>query len=245
MRERLYDDLASWWPVMSDPASYAEEAAIFRHALEATAAPPLQTMLEMGSGGGNNASHLKNHFLLTLVDRAPGMLDVSRARNPECEHIQGDMRSVRLGRTFDVVFIHDAIVYMTSKADLREALETAHVHCRRGGTALFVPDWTKESFTPSTTCGGHDGDGRSMRYVQWCRDPDPTDDTYLTSFAYLLQEGGGPVRIEQDEHVAGLFGRDTWLGLMADVGFVPQTLPFPHSSFPAEETHELFLGLAR
>ncbi len=245
MNERLYDEFAAWWPVMSDPASYEEEASIFRHALEAKGVPPLDTMLELGSGGGNNASHLKRHFRMTLVDRSSGMLDVSRALNPECEHIQGDMRTVRLGWTFDVVFIHDAIVYLTTEDDLRAALETARLHCRPGGIALFVPDWTKESFTSKTSCGGHDRDGRSFRYLEWCRDPDPTDDRYTTSFAYLLQEGDGPVRVEQDSHEAGLFARDTWLRFIADAGFVPEALPFRHSSFPKEETHELFVGLVR
>jgi hypothetical protein len=37
------------------------------------------------------------------------MLEVSRRLNPDCEHPPGDIRSVRLGRTFDVVFVHDAI----------------------------------------------------------------------------------------------------------------------------------------
>ena len=68
------------------------------------------TLLELGSGGGNNASHLKARFNCTLTDISPDMLALSRTLNPECEHLEGDMRTLRLGRTFDVVFIHDAIV---------------------------------------------------------------------------------------------------------------------------------------
>ena len=103
---------------------------------------------------------MKAHFRPTLVDASPGMLAVSRALNPECEHLEGDMRTVRLGRTFDRVFVHDAITYMTTEADLRAVLETAYVHCRPGGAALFAPDHLKENFAPSTDCGGHDADGR-------------------------------------------------------------------------------------
>ncbi|MHC4615594.1 MAG: class I SAM-dependent methyltransferase, partial [Planctomycetota bacterium] len=57
-------------------------------------------VLELGSGGGNNASHLKKWFDMTLVDLSPHMLEVSRALNPECSHQQGDMRTVRLGTLF-------------------------------------------------------------------------------------------------------------------------------------------------
>jgi hypothetical protein len=46
---------------------------------------------------------------MTLVEPSVGMLAVSRALNPDLEHVQGDMRTVRLGRHFDAVFVHDAI----------------------------------------------------------------------------------------------------------------------------------------
>ena len=245
MEPRLYADLAAWWPVLSTPADYAEEARVYRHALEACTARPLAEVLELGSGGGNNASHLKQWYRLTLVDRAPGMLAVSRALNPECEHVEGDMRNVRLGGDFDAVFVHDAVSYLTTEEDLRAAMATAHAHLRSGGVAVFCPDHVKETFRPSTTHGGHDRGERSLRYLEWSHDPDPDDTTYLTSFAYLLKEGDGPVRCEQDEHVMGLFPRDTWLRLMADVGFVPEILPFPHSSFAEDEEHELYVGRMR
>ena len=74
-----------------------------------------RTLLELGSGGGNNASHLKTRFDCTLTDISPEMLALSRSLNPECEHLEGDMRTLRLGREFDVVFIHDAISYLTTE----------------------------------------------------------------------------------------------------------------------------------
>lgn len=93
----LYHELADWWPVLSAPEEYAEEAQFYARTLAAASASPIRTVLELGSGGGNNALHMKQHFELTLVDLSPGMLAVSRRLNPDCEHIQGDMRSVRLG----------------------------------------------------------------------------------------------------------------------------------------------------
>src|SRR3712207_3861404 len=96
--------------------------------------PPAPTLLELGSGGANNAVHLKAHFAqVTLTDLSPQMLAVSRALNPDCGHLLGDMRTLRLGRAFNVVFIHDAIDYMSTHHDLRLALETAFLHCTPGG----------------------------------------------------------------------------------------------------------------
>ncbi len=62
----MYGDLAEWWPLLSPPEEYAEEAAIYQRALLSHARRPLRTLLELGSGGGNNASHLKARFTMTL-----------------------------------------------------------------------------------------------------------------------------------------------------------------------------------
>jgi hypothetical protein len=221
---KLYAELASWWPLLSDPADYADEAAFVRQALIDACDQPPRTLVEFGSGGGNNASHLRAHFQMTLVDRSPGMLAVSRVLNPDCEHIEGDMRTARLGRVFDAAFIHDAIEYMTTEADLRRAIETAFVHCRPDGAAVFVPDFVRENFRPGTQHGGHDGGRRAMRYLEWTFDPDPSDTTYLVDFAYILHEEDGAVRVEHDRHVCGLFARADWLRLLREVGFQPKSL---------------------
>jgi SAM-dependent methyltransferase len=238
---KLYDELASWWPLLSPPADYAEEAAFYERTLLAACERPARTLLELGSGGGNNASYLKARFQMTLVDLSPGMLEVSRALNPGCEHIEGDMRTIRLGRAFDCVFVHDAVVYMTSESDLIKAIETAFIHCRPGGAALFAPDHVQESFRPSTSHGGHDGEKRSLRYLEWTWDPDPSDTAYVVDFAYLLRESDGSVKVEQDRHIEGLFSRDEWLRLLSDVGFIPKVVPFEHSAVEPG-TCDLFVG---
>ncbi len=139
------------------------------------------------------------------------------------------MRSVRLGRTFDGVFVHDAIVYMTNEADLRAAIETAYVHCAPGGAAVFAPDHTLENFRPSTDHGGHDGEDRSLRYLEWTWDPDPTDASYTVDYAYLLRARDGSAQVEHDRHIEGLFARAAWLRLLSEAGFQPRVEPLVHS----------------
>jgi SAM-dependent methyltransferase len=237
---RLYTDLASWFHLLTAPEDYAEEAAIYRDLLFASSSSRPRTLLELGSGGGNNASHLKRDFECTLVEPAPGMLELSARLNPGCEHVLGDMRSVRLGRAFDAVFVHDAVMYMTSEADLRRAMETASLHCRPGGVALFVPDCVQETFTPATDHGGHDGDGRALRYLEWSWDPDPSDTTYNVEYSYLLREGD-TVTAVHDRHIEGVFPRATWLALLGAVGFEARLCPPPEGS----EIGVMFLGVRR
>jgi SAM-dependent methyltransferase len=222
---KLYNELANWWPLLSTYEDYAEEAAFFSQILSQAGLPPSSSLLELGSGGGSNAFHLKKIFSqVTLTDLSPQMLAVSRRLNPDCEHMEGDMRTLRLGRVFDVVFIHDAIDYMKTSQDLRQAMETAYVHCRLGGMALFVPDYVREIFQPSTEHGGHDGDGRALRYLEWTYDPDENGHTYVTEFVYVLREDGHPAQVEHDQHICGLFSRNEWLSLLRDVGFQPEII---------------------
>ncbi len=242
MKPKLYDELATWWPLLSRPEDYEEEAALYVDILTRSGDPPAQTLLELGSGGGNNASFLKAWFRMTLVDLSPGMLAVSRKLNPECEHGEGDMRTVRLGREFDRVFVHDAIAYMTGEVDLRRAVETAFVHCRRGGAALFVPDHVAETFRPSTSHGGHDGTDRALRYLEWTGDPEPDDTTYTVDFAVMLREPDGKTRVVYDRHTCGLFTGETWLGILEEVGFTARAVPLSHSEIEPG-TWEGFLGI--
>jgi hypothetical protein len=131
------------------------------------------------------------------------------------------MRSLRLGRRFDAVLIHDAVMYMTTEDDLRAAMTTAFVHLRPGGAAVIAPDCVRETFQAKTEHGGHDGVDRSLRYLEWSYDPDPDDTTVVFDFTLLLREGADETRIRYDRHVLGVFPRATWLDLLRDVGFDP------------------------
>jgi SAM-dependent methyltransferase len=232
----FYTDLAPYWPLVSAPAEYAEEAA-FAAALLRTAEPPADpsagveaagskpTVLELGSGGGNNAFHLKQWFAMTLVDLSPQMLTVSERLNPECEHLQGDMRTLRLDRTFDAVFVHDAVEYMTSEEDLRQAVATVFAHCRPGGVAVLVPDHIAENYEPGTDHGGTDADdGRGLRYLAWSHPVAPGATTVQTDYAFLVRGADGSVAVAHDTHVLGLFPRETWLRVLTDAGFAARSV---------------------
>ena len=208
---RAYAELSEWWPLFSPADHYVEEAQDLLQRLAPLPAPGSATLLELGSGGGSLAFHLKHQFELTLTDLSPGMLEQNRAINPEAEFIAGDMRTLRLHREFDYVLVHDAVCYMTTLPDLRAAIATAALHCRPGGTVVVLPDYVTETFAAGADCGGEDGaDGRGFRYLEWRWDPDPADTTYLVDYAFLLRDGNGEVRVVHDRHVEGLFPRAVW-----------------------------------
>jgi SAM-dependent methyltransferase len=226
-KEKLYGDLAEWWPIFSVPEEYRKEAGYFARAFTRLVKPAPRSVLELGSGGGNIAFHLKRKFAMTLVDLSPEMLALSRTLNPECEHHKGDMRTIRLGRTFDAVLVYDAICHMTTEQDLRAALRTAFEHLRPGGVALFVPDFVRETFVEYTDHGGNDTPRGSVRYVQWVSDPDPRDSTYLVDFGIMIRDAGAEIRLVHDRHTYALFPRATWRRLMREVGFDLRSVRLP------------------
>ena len=221
---KLYRELADWWQLFSPVEEYSEEAASFLKILRENCESPCRTVLELGAGAGSNAFYLKKEFEMTLVDLSPEMLAESRKINSELEHRAGDMRDVRLNRQFNAVFIHDAICYMTGEDDLRRAIETAFVHCKPGGAAVFAPDYVRETFKSSTELGGRDGgaerENRALRWMMWTFDPHLEDTTYAVHFAFLIKEGEN-VRVEHDYHTEGLFARADWLRLFGEAGFEP------------------------
>lgn len=170
------------------------------------------------------------------------MLALSRRLNPECEHIEADMRSIRLGRLFDCVLVHDAVVYMSSRADLAGALATAFAHTAPGGVALFQPDYVYETFKPGTESGGSDAAGRGLRYLEWRWAPEAKDEVYVTDMAYLLRDERGVVEVIHDRHLMGLFSRAVWLNLIAEAGFEPLVVPLEHTE-SGDAGYDVFLGL--
>jgi len=219
---RLYRDLAAWWPLFSHPDEYVEEAAWIREALGGALGRIPRTILELGSGGGNTASHLVPHARMTLVDASPEMLAVSRRLISGAEHIEGDMRTLRLNRSFEAVLIHDAIMYMTSERDLVAALATALAHLGGDGIAIVLPDHVAETFAPGTETGGRDAaDGRGVRYLEWTQAPASGAATFVTDYAIMLRGADGAVTLVHDRHVCGLFPREAWKRAFAGAGFAP------------------------
>ncbi len=233
---QLYAELAEYWPALSPVEDYAVEAAFFLKLIEEAGVPLDASLLEMGAGGGNNAFYMKNRFsAVTLSDLSADMMRISERINPECRHVVADMRTIALDQRFDVVFIHDAIDYMTTQEDLFTVFRNAHRHCKPGGLAIFVPDCIQETFEESTDHGGSDAGDRHLRYLEWSHDPDTTDTQTVIEYVVIYRHGDGPVQVEHETHHCGLFSRAVWRDGLTAAGFSV-------SSVVDEYEREIFLG---
>lgn len=230
---RLYGDLAHLWRSFSPPEHYEDEMGCYARWLEQQG--PVSTILELGCGGGHLAHWFPKRWTATLVDLSPQMLALSQDLNPRHEHVVGDMRQLRLERTFDAVLLHDAVMYMTSREALSAALQTAAAHLRPGGVLLALPDAVAETFEDQTIAGGTDEGKHPVRALEWRWDPDPEDETFEVDFAFLVRRPDGSTEVHHDRHTHGLFSRQTWLSLLREAGFTP---------VPIEEMFEMDLGVA-
>jgi SAM-dependent methyltransferase len=109
--------------------------------------PEAKSVMEIGCGTGAHAAELaKLGFEIFGVDLSEGMLESARARASSLEppiagrlnFNVGDARSVRLGKTFDVVTsLFHVTSYQTSNADIAATFRTVRDHLRNGGVFVF------------------------------------------------------------------------------------------------------------
>jgi SAM-dependent methyltransferase len=241
---RLYQELAGWWPLISPPAEYAADAAVLERVFTSGPAP-VRTILDLGSGGGHVAMHLAGRFDLTLVDRSAEMLAVSRELNPGCAHLQGDMLTLRLGRTFDAILVHDAVDYVTTEPDLLAVVRTAFAHCRPGGLAVFAPDHTADTFRPGTGGGGGSDDaGRQASFRERTTDPDPADEWIESEYEFRLRAADRTEQVIRETHRLGAFRHSTWMRVLSGAGFEPEpgNVTQTYAGLAAEGLRNLFVG---
>lgn len=214
---QAYNDLAWTEDLLANPADCAEEASGFVAQLRQCASGPPRTLLHLGCGAGAHDATFKRHFDVTGVDISPGMLERARGRNPEIAYVEGDMRSVRLGRVFDAVIIPDSIDYMVTRADLRAALETAAAHLKPGGVLLVVCK-PREIFQNNNFAytGARDDVQVTLLENNYINPHRP--ETYEATLVYLIRRRG-ELTLHTDRHVLGLFPRAVWDQAFADAGF--------------------------
>ena len=245
---RLYTDLAWVWPFVSPPEDYPEEVETFHARFRRHGVPDGAPVLHLGCGGGSIDWHLKRHYRVTGVDVSPAMLAHVRSLNPEVEYLEGDIRDVRLGRSFGAVLLHDAVAYMTTPADLRAAYATAAAHLAPGGVLVTLPEELRSRFGQHRVHGETHARGNcSVTTVQVDFDPDPADTSFETTFVFLIRQAGQPLQVEADTHVCGLYDLEEVLAALREVGFEPRAEPWelPSDPQPPGEGYTLITAIKR
>lgn len=215
----LYTQLASLWPIFSPVEDYEDEGEQIVRILDEAAGGRAKSMLHLGCGGGHNDYWLKRAFDITGVDLSESMLEQARSLNPEVEYFKGDMRSVDLGRRFDVVLMLDANMYLLDRTSLDAALRVAYAHLAPGGLFFTCVELTKESFQQDRVeYSTHSRGETTVTHIEYYDDPDPDDSEFQCAFVYMIREQGR-LRIEHEIHRLGLFTEAEWIDAINQAGF--------------------------
>jgi SAM-dependent methyltransferase len=134
----VFGAYSKYYDLLYRDKDYAGEAR-YIHELIAKHRPGAKTLLDLGCGTGKHAALLaERDYSVTGVDLSEEMLSVARAAQPGKSFFQGDVRSVRLGQTFDVVLsLFHVMSYQRTNADLLAALRTLREHLAPGGLFVF------------------------------------------------------------------------------------------------------------
>jgi len=123
---------------MTDAGATATAAAIAALA-DCHGLAGAESVLDVGCGTGAVLEQLTYKYLKSVgIDLLPGMVEIAMKRRPQLEMHVGDMRTVRLGRRFDVVTcIGNALAYLTASDDIGAAFATFAEHCAPGGVLII------------------------------------------------------------------------------------------------------------
>jgi SAM-dependent methyltransferase len=134
-----YSGSAELYDLVYSFKDYADEAA-WLVSLVAERAPQAQSLLDVGCGTGRHLQRLRARFDCEGVDLDAALLAAAAERVPGVPLHQADMRTLDLGRTFDVVScLFSAIGYMLDLDQLHAATGALAKHVAPGGLLLVEP----------------------------------------------------------------------------------------------------------
>jgi SAM-dependent methyltransferase len=96
------------------------------------------SLLDLGCGTGRHSALLKDDYDIVGVDASEGMLACARLKSSELMFHQGDVRTVKLDRRFDVVLMMSAVLgYQHTNEDVLSTMKNVRSHLRDGGLFIF------------------------------------------------------------------------------------------------------------
>lgn len=137
----VFEAYSKYYDLLYRDKDYAAEAE-YIHGLVQKFRPGAESILDLGCGTGRHDLLLAaKGYAVTGVDVSSSMLDAAKAVTPpgsRLEFIHGDIRDIRLGRTFDaVIALFHVMSYQTTNGDLKRAFGSAASHIGKGGLFIF------------------------------------------------------------------------------------------------------------
>lgn len=142
----VFDQYARYYDLLYQDKDYAGEARFVSERLKSHGGAG-HDLLELGCGTGRHGVEFARlGYQVTGVDLSAEMVKQAGERAKELpqelrdrlKFSAGDVRTARVGRTFDaVISLFHVMSYQTTTNDLKAAIKTAATHLKPGGLFLF------------------------------------------------------------------------------------------------------------
>ena len=141
------------------------------------------SVLDAGCGTGRVGRELHRRGIDVVgVDLDAEMLETARARCPEGSWVEGDISTIRLGRTFDIVLMAGNVINFVIPELRRQALENLVHHLRPTGLLINGHSIRPDGCSPAMFGIWAEAAGleRLERWSTW------DQDTFVDSSDYIL-----------------------------------------------------------
>ncbi len=182
-----------------------------------------RTLLDVACGTGKHLACLRTRFQCEGVDLDAGLLGVARERLGDVPLHEGDMRTLDLGRRFDIVTcLFSAIGFVRDLDGLAAASRSLAAHVADGGLLIVEPWLTPDVWRPGTPhVLAADAAGLALARVTIAGQRGRLS---TTEMYYTLGRPGG-VEQWQEDHELGLFTHDEMRAALKATGLVVEHDP--------------------
>lgn len=200
---------------------YAAEAAGIRDVALARS-PHASSLLDLACGTGTHLAHLRETFDVVGVDLSESMVRIAREKLTGVPVHHADMRTVDVGRRFDVVSsMYASIGYLGGLDDLRAAAATMARHLTDKGVLVVEPwvlaeRWDGGRLAHATFVNADRGLTVSRMGV-W----HTVDGRSVCDMQYLVSDGER-VRHFTDHQSLALWTEAEYLGAFAEAGITAE-----------------------
>jgi ubiquinone/menaquinone biosynthesis C-methylase UbiE len=216
-KEQLYSEFAEYYDKIYSQKDYTNECQFIEWAVEEHGLSSGNTMLDMACGTGSHAQIMKDKFSITGMDISPDMLHIGRAKMPDVEFVQGDMKKFNLDQRFSVIIcMFSAINYNTSLEELKKTLKNFYQHLDKGGVLIFDLGFNKDNWMDGMVIVDTIAEeGLELARIGQSR---LQNDVSHSSFVFLIKKDG-KMDFSVDQHELGVFRSIKVMEIMEKVGF--------------------------
>lgn len=140
MESPVFQEYSKYYNLLYKDKDYKAESEYIDSLIKKYSISPLHSIMNLGCGTGKHDWFLSQKgYEMTGVDMSSQMLDIARKGEiPNSTFIEGDIRTIRLDKKFDVILsLFHVMSYQSTDKDVYDALHAVKHHLKKGGLFIF------------------------------------------------------------------------------------------------------------